>query len=133
MFNKPIKTSVPPISYNHDALTFPNKLFSPFPSVFELHKGTNKYPSQPLIETEVLSLSSSPSPSILHNSLAKSDCLFFIQYTPENTLKIRWFLVQIDHVETVLLKIGSKIAGNYYLTFLSHHPNDNDRYNDAAR
>ena len=33
------------------------------------------------------------SPLVLHKALVNTDYLFFIQYTPENTLKTRWFLV----------------------------------------
>ena len=48
---------------------------------------------KPLLEKEDYSLSSTPSPLILHNSLPDFDCLFFIRYTPEKTLKKCWFLV----------------------------------------
>ena len=91
--DKPIKTSVPPISLNHDTLKFPIESFPRFLSVSELHKRIDTCPPQSLIEIEYPSLFSSTSPSVLHNVFLNSDCLFFIQYTPEDTLKPHWFLI----------------------------------------
>ena len=78
-----------------------------------------------MIEIEDPTLLSFPSPSVLHNFLATFDIFFFIQYTLEDTLKPRYFLVQINHVETAFLKIESKKTDDYHAIFLSQHPNDN--------
>ena len=69
----------------------------------------------------------------LHNSLTDSDGLFFIQYFPENTIKSCWFLVQINHIETEIFNMDSKRTGDYHVTFLSRHPNDNNLCDDNAR
>ena len=127
-FNKPISTSVSPITYNHDTLQFPDKSPLPFPSVLELHKEINTFSPKPLVTTDDYSLLPSPSPLTLHNSLTDSDCLFFIRYLPENTLKVCWFLVHINHIKTTLLNMNSKRKGDYHVTFISRHPKDSYRY-----
>ena len=65
------------------------------------------------------------SPLVLRKSLAKTGCLFFIQYIPEDTIKPRWFLVQVNDHETEILKMDSLRTGYYHVTFLSRHPADN--------
>ena len=74
----------------------------------------------------------SPSPLTLHNSLPNSDCLFLIRYIPENTLKKNWFLVQINHAETITLKMNSKTTYDYHVTFMSRHPDDVKLFDDKA-
>ena len=69
----------------------------------------------------------------LHNSLPNSDCLFFVRYIPENTVKANWFLVQINHAETLTLEMDSKTTGDYHVTFLSRHPDDGKLCDDKAR
>ena len=49
-FNKPIKTSIPSIPYNHDTFKFLNELSPSFLSVSELYKETGTYPPQSIIE-----------------------------------------------------------------------------------
>ena len=44
--------------------------------------------------------------------MLRSDGLFFIQYTPEDTLKSRWFVVQINHDETLVLNIKLKTTSD---------------------
>ena len=73
-FNNPINTSIPQITYNHGTLKFPNELFSLLP----LYKGSDISPPKQLIEAEDPSRLSSSSLSVVYNSLANSDCLFFI-------------------------------------------------------
>ena len=69
----------------------------------------------------------------MHNSLPNSDCLFFVRYIPENTVKANWFLVQINHAETLTLEMDSKTTGDYHVTFLSRHPDDGKLCDDKAR
>ena len=57
------------------------------------------------------------SPLILHASLENIDCLFFIHYLPADTIKPRWFLVQVNHLETTLLKMNPSTTGDYHVTF----------------
>ena len=105
-FNKPVPTKDSSFTYNHDTLKFLDKFLLPFPSVLELHNETNTCSPKPLLATEDYSLSPPPSPPTLHNSLTDSDCVFFVQYLPENTVKSCWGLVQINHIETEILNIN---------------------------
>ena len=47
-----------------------------------------------------------------------------MQYIPEDIIKPRWFLVQVNHHETEILKLYSLRTRNYHITFLSRHPTD---------
>ena len=133
-FSKPIPTSVPPIMYQHDILTFYNEIPLSFPSVPNLYKETKTWPPTPILEKDNDFLSSPPSPLALHNSLTHSNCLFFIRYIPENTLKANWFLVQINHAETTTLNMNSKATGSdYHVTFMSRHSDDVKPCDDKAR
>ena len=78
-------------------------------------------------------LSSSPSPLVLHASFENTDCLFFIRYLPEDTVNPRWFLVQINQLETAHFKMDPSTSDNYCVTFLSRHPDDNHLCDDVAR
>ena len=49
---------------------------------------------------------------------------FFIQYTPEYTLKSYWFLVQVNSEETPRSQINSLHTGDYRVNFLSIRPDD---------
>ena len=60
------------------------------------------------------------------------DCLFFIQYIPEDTTKPRWFPVQVNHYETKILKMDSLRTGDYHVTFLSRHSADNQLFDDVS-
>lgn len=69
----------------------------------------------------------------MNASLDNTDCLFFIHYLPADTVKPRWFLVQVHHIETVLLKLDPSTKGDYHVTFLSRHPDDNHFCDDVIR
>ena len=88
----------------------------------ELNKETNICSPKSLHVTEGYSLP--PTPLTLHDSLTDFDCLFFIWYLPENTLKECCFLVQINHIDTALLDMNSKRTGYYHATFISRHTKD---------
>ena len=77
-------------------------------------------------------LFSLPFSLILHTSLENTDCLFFIHYLPVHTVKPHWFLVQVHHIETTLLKLDPSTTGDYHDTFLSRHPDDNYLYDDVS-
>ena len=47
---------------------------------------------------------------LLYTTLSQTHIVFLIQHIPEDTLKPRWFLVQINYVETNQLDIDSKTA-----------------------
>ena len=132
-FDKPLHTSIPPFRYDHRVLDISTKSISPFPTVIELHNDTNTCPPTPLVEAINDTVSSPPFPLILHASLDKTDCLFFIPYLPVDTVKPRWFLVQVSHIETAILKMNLSTTGDYHVTFLSRHPDDNHLCDDVAR
>ena len=59
--------------------------------------------------------------------------MFFIRYTPEDTFKQRWFLVQINYDETALLKMTSETTGDYHVNFLARHLDDKHLCDENAR
>ena len=132
-FSHPPNTSSPPFLYDHATLSFPPADPSPFPTLAKLHEDTHTSPPTPLLEDIVSSHDYPLTPSTLHKALSNYNGLFFIQYTPEDTFKSRWFLVQINHFETLQLQLDSETTGDYHVTFLSRHPSDNTLCDDAAR
>ena len=132
-FIKPLHASTPKLVNDHDTLQFPNAPFPGSPSVSELHQETDTYPPITSIGPDDYSLSSFPSPLTLHRLLSNSDYLFFICYIPENTFKLCWFLVQINHAETTLLNLDSKHTGDYHVTFISRNPDDSHLCCNTAR
>ena len=133
MVNKPLPTSIPPSTYTHDTLRMPTASLSSSSSVTELHNETHTCPPRPLFEKVDNNFLKPFSPLALYKYLAKIDCLFFIQYIPEDTIKPRWFLVQINHHETEILKIHSLRTGDYHVTFFSRHPANKHLCDDVAR
>ena len=133
-FNILFQTSIPPFTYQHDTLKLPNESIPPFPSVIELYEETNTYsPSKPLFEKVDDSISNPLFPLALHKLLDAIDCCFFIQYTPDDTIKPRSFLVKVNHIETEILKMDSSYTENYHVTFLSRRPVDKHLYDDVFR
>ena len=106
-FNKPLPTSIPPLTYQHDNLKIPTAFLSYFSSVIELYKEATVRESRYQFFKSSLSLT-------LHKLPTTTGCLFFIQY-----------LVQGNHHETEILKMNSLLTGDYHVTFLSRHPTDN--------
>ena len=94
----------------HDqaTLSFPPAENSPFPTLAKFHKDTHTSPPTPLLEDNVVSHDYPLTPSTLHKALSNSNGLFFIQYTPKDTFKSRWFLVQINNSETLQLQMDSE-------------------------
>ena len=65
-------------------------------------------------DLDILSLLS---PLVLSKALFTSDGLFFIRYTPEDTFKQRWFLVQVNHVESTIFNMHPDTTGDYHVPF----------------
>ena len=59
--------------------------------------------------------------------------LFFIQYTFENTLKLRCFFFQVNHEQTITLQMNSLHTGDYHVNILSRYPNDSHLCDYIAR
>ena len=119
--------------YNNPTRAFPDPQFTSFTSLSDLYAETNTIPPSPLIEKSDLNSLSPPSPLVLSKSLSTSDGLFFILYTPGDTLKQRWFHVQVNHAETTILNIHPDTIGDYRVTFLARHPDDKHLCDDKAR
>ena len=83
------QTFSPQFKHDHATLSFPPAITTPFPSLSNLHHETNTSPPLPLLEQVGDDDRSPPTLAALHKSLLHSDGLFFIQYTPEDTLKPR--------------------------------------------
>ena len=54
-------------------------------------------------------------------------------HAPEDTIKPRWFLVQVNYDEIDILKMNSFRTGDYHVTFLSRHLDDKHLCDDDAR
>ena len=133
-FDKPPRTSKPLVEYDHPVLTFQESSPSPFTSVSDFHDVSKTPCAPPLInkfpDTDIIS---SLSPLVLFNSLSNSNCLFFIRYTPEDTFKQRWFLVQINYDETSLLNMTPETTDDYHVNFLARHLDDSHLCDEKAR
>ena len=105
--------------YNYRNLVFPKPQLTPFTSLLDLHAEIETNCPSPLIGKCDTSIISPPSPIALFKLLSISDGLFFIRYTLEETFKQRWFLVQINHVETVILNVQPESAGDYHVILLA--------------
>ena len=103
-----LKCQLYPLLLFHQWLNFMKKLtLSPSPkSLFEKVDDNFSNPVSPLA---------------LQNCLDMTDHLSFIRYIPEDTIKLRWFLVQLNHHETEILKVYSLRTGYSHVTFLSRH------------
>ena len=99
-------------------------------NLFKLDKYTNTCIPQLLIETAYHFLSSPPSSIFLCKSLLNLDCLLFIQYVPDNSLKSNLFLVQINHKETKFLNMNVKSISDYHVTCISRCLDDSNLCDD---
>ena len=80
---------------------------------------------------ELLRISNGGTADKLHFKFESScDKLFFVKFTPANTLRPRWYLVQVvpqDSDETPLP------PGIFFCTFLQKHPKDSSKCDDVSR
>ena len=125
---KPFKLQFHFLLINMALLSCQMKLFLLCPSVAELHDKTNSYSPQHLIDRVNDNISELLYSCALYKSFAMTDCLFFIQYIPEDTIKLRCFLVQLKYIDKEILNIG-----DYHITSLSRHPADKHIYDVTTR
>ena len=45
----------------------------------------------------------------------------------------KWLFVQVNHIETEILKMDPSTTGDYHVTFLCLHPDDNHFCDDVTR
>ena len=67
------------------------------------------------------------------NIVASQSKLFFIKYTPENTLRHCWYLVQVDLKATLVLNKDDLTRDSCHCVFLTMHPNDANKSDEYSR
>ena len=60
---------------------------------------------------------------------SSKDLLFFIQYTPSDTMRPRWYLVQVERGEF----LSAPKDNLFHYTFLNRHPSDAVKSDNKAR
>ena len=53
--------------------------------------------------------------------------VFFVKYTPENTLRERWYIVQVDLDATIELNANTTNIYSYHCNLLTRHPNNRNK------
>lgn len=75
-----------------------------------------------------------PTNNNLHSQIINSkDKLFFIKYTPLNTLRPKWYLVQVDLNMTQDGNLNPTETNKYYCSFLAKHPGDINKNDQNSR
>jgi len=62
-----------------------------------------------------------------------NDKLFFVKYIPADTMRQRWYLVQIDMIATEELNPQWQHNGRYFCVFLACHPSNKSKSDEFAR
>ena len=71
---------------------------------------------------------------ISHNDILQSkDRLFFINYTPQRTLRSWWYLFQVDLAGTPESNPNPKEQGIYYCMILAKHPENQGKIYEISR
>ena len=111
-----------------DQLAFTPHTAPTFPSIKELFKSSNHKIPEPEIQRHTTEST---------NTLQINDTLhakiFFIQYTPENTFKRRWYLIQIDIPSTIEINPDYLQNRNLWCIFLAKHPSDCNKSDEFSR
>ena len=63
-------------------------------------------------------------PTIHQDITTSKDKLFFVHFTPANTLRKRWYLVQVNIQDTAEVNPDYHNNHKYFCTFLAKHPSD---------
>ena len=72
--------------------------------------------------------------STFHSSILTSqDKLFFIKFTPEKTLRPRWYLISVDLESTEFVNINYLEDFTYWCVFQARHPSDKHLSDEYAR
>ena len=66
-------------------------------------------------------------------SIYLSNKLFFVQYTPENTIRRRWYWIQVDMQSTQEVNADFATNVEYWCVFLSRHPHDEKKSKPLCR
>ena len=101
------------------------------PSLSDLHRSTNTTPPEPESESTTLATTE---PNNIHDMILQSkDKLFFIRFTPAQTMRARWYLVQVNIEDTQELNADYIKNGIYYCCFLAKHPSDTGKSDEFSR
>ena len=65
--------------------------------------------------------------------IASKHKLFFIRYTPEHTLRQRWYLVQVDMDASLEMNKDKASMESYRCVFLARHPHDVKKSDEFSR
>ena len=96
----------------------------------------NTLPSKPLItespsvtHPQIPPTSSHPSPlqSLYEQILTSHHKLFFIKFTPANTLRSRWYLIQVDIASTEEQQLNPTHTNKYWCIFHAKHFSNNKK------
>ena len=99
-------------------------------------------PPKPLITESPPAIPSQISPAPSHPSslqslheriLTSNDKLFFIKFTPANTLRSRWYLIQVDIASTEEQQLNPTHTNKYWCIFHAKHPSDNKKSDETGR
>jgi hypothetical protein len=106
-----------------------------FPKNEELHKETCSVPPIPEIDSNLIKHSLQ---SLYHGIAKSKDKLFFITYTPANTLTAKWFLVQLEEDLTTQLRAATHNSNTqpssiFVCSFLARHPDDCKKSDPRSR
>jgi len=71
--------------------------------------------------------------SLCNAIIISTDKLFFMQYTPAETMRPCWYLVQVNLISTAELNPQWKETGRHFCVFLARHPTDKDKSDEFAR
>ena len=119
--------------YNFPTLDCPKPQLTFITFLLVFHAETEIISVSPFIEKSNTEMFYLPSPIVLFKSLSTSDGLFFIRYTPEDTFKQKWFLVQINPEKIAILNMQRETAANCHITFLEQDPANKHLYDNKAR
>ena len=96
-FSSPPLLAPPKFDYNHKSLKFVNPS-SPilYPSIIELHRETHTVPPSPVSTCNSVYKPLPYTPRELSNLINPTCNIFFFHYIPEDSIRLRWFLVRIE-------------------------------------
>ena len=66
-------------------------------------------------------------------SMDLSDQLLFIQFTPDGTMRYRWYLIQVDMESTMQVNVEYSFNHIYWCVFLAKYQDDNKKSDGLCR
>ena len=133
-FNKPPKfkqASKDTPHTNIDKLAF--LAHNNYPSIKQLHEETAT--TLPSIEEIPISdpVVSTTARNLYELLTQSNQTLLFIQYTPNETLRPRWYLVNVDIVATTESNPNFRTNHKYFCSFLAKHHADHNKSDECSR